>query len=145
MYSKESRACMVQQYLWLWCTVCRVLCTHITSHDTRLRVIIFMYQHVVFFCEVPAVVNRVWSLTPQLWAGSWMKASRVSDPLPSPTSLPTKSIFFFLRCRKDYQHTTHHTLKPLAFYLFHDLNSSIGFLCSFRFSSFGAFVTFHLL
>lgn len=45
-----------------------------TLHSTELLRIIYVHQHVVCFCEVSGCKQS-------LWAGSWMEASRVSDPL----------------------------------------------------------------
>lgn len=68
------------------CTVYRNVLTtliHVRRHWT-VHGYHFMFST---FCELSPLVNRVWLLTLLLRAGSWMKASRVSDPLPSPTSL----------------------------------------------------------
>lgn len=80
-----------------WCSVLTTF-TDVRWHWTVDRDYFLVSSACCVSCEVPAVVNRVWFLTLQLRAGSWMEASRVSDPLPPLSSCspsPHKLRFFF--------------------------------------------------
>lgn len=82
---------MVQQTLILVCFEYFTVLIF-TLHSTELLRIIYVHQHVVCFCEVSAVVNRVSGQGP-----GWRPAGSVilSDVSPAPSLLTISYIYFF--------------------------------------------------